>query len=84
MRSLWDLHPALPYRAVAPWPLIERNGQLDWIDSVDTVETWLERCVGPHWQQWTWTMWTLDNPYLCSVSFARESDSTLFLLRFSS
>ena len=82
MRALWDRHPELPYRAVAPWPLVEYHGQWDWIESVDCVETWLESHIGSHYSQWTWTMWTLDNPYLCSVSFAREPDSTLFLLRF--
>jgi len=83
MRALWDLHPELPYRAVAPWPKIESaSGQLDWVDSVNTVESWLEHHIGHHWQHWTWSMWTLDNPYLCSVSFARAPDSTLFLLRF--
>ena len=83
MRALWDTHPELPYRAVAPWPLIMRNGQPDWVDSVESVEIWLCEHVGSHWDRWTWTMWGLDNPYLCSVSFAREPDSTLFLLRFS-
>ena len=83
MRALWDLHPELPYRAVAPWPLVEVNGNLDWISSVDIVESWLITHVGHHWTHWTWTMWTLHQPNLCSVSFAREPDSTLFLLRFS-
>ena len=83
MRVLWDKYPDLPYRAVAPWPLIERNGCLDWVESVESVEIWLNEYVGSHYTRWTWTMWTLHNPYLCSVSFAREPDSTLFLLRFS-
>jgi hypothetical protein len=83
MQALWDRHPELPYRAVAPWPRIEYRGQWDWIESVGCVESWLEQYVGCHYSRWTWTMWTLDNPYLCSVSFAREPDSTLFLLRFS-
>lgn len=83
MQALWDRYPELPYRAVAPWPFIERNGQWDWIASVDTMELWLADHVGHHYSDWTWTMWTLDQPYLCSVNFAREQDSTLFLLRWS-
>jgi hypothetical protein len=83
MRALWDLHPALPYRATAPWPIIHRNGQPDWIDSVELVEVWLHEYIGSHYSRWTWTMWDLADPRLCSVSFAREPDSTLFLLRWS-
>ena len=83
MRALWDKHPELPYRAVAPWPLIETDGNLDWIAAVDTVESWLETTVGRHYIHWTWTMWTLDQPHLCGVSFARDTDSSLFLLRWS-
>jgi len=84
MLALWDRHPELPYRAVAPWPqIVTDTGQLDWIESVDQVETWLENFVGYHFVHWTWTMWTLDNPYLCSVSFRREPDSLLFLLRWN-
>lgn len=38
MQALWDQHPELPYRAVVPWPEIERNGNLDWIASVGTLQ----------------------------------------------
>jgi hypothetical protein len=82
MRALWDRYPELPYRAVVPWPVVELNGNLDWIASVDLVETWLEHRIGRHRVEWTWNMWTLHNYDLCSVAFAREADSTLFLLRW--
>jgi hypothetical protein len=74
----------LPYRAVTPWPLIDRDGSYDWIYAVSTVETWLDSYVGHHYRDWTWTQWTLHQPDLCSVSFRREQDSVLFLLRFGS
>lgn len=83
MQMLMD-RPELPYRAVAPWPRIEFNGQLDWVASVGTVEEWLERSVGPHWARWGWSMYTLHQTHLCGVSFAREPDSVLFLLRWGS
>lgn len=83
MKALCD-HPfTLPYSAAVPWPLVERNGQYDWVDSVYTVESWLEQYVGPHYQRWVWSMWTLHQVNMCAVSFARERDSTLFLLRWS-
>jgi len=83
MQALWDRHPELPYRAVVPWPEIERNGNLDWIASVVTIQDWLESTVGPHYSHWTWAMWTLHQPNLCGVSFARDTDSTLFLLKWN-
>jgi hypothetical protein len=79
MRALWDRYPELPYRAVAPWPLVERNGCYDWISAVDSVESWLDHYIGHHYQDWTWTMWTLHQPNLCSVSFKRESDQYFIL-----
>jgi hypothetical protein len=82
MRALWDRYPELPYRAVVPWPVVEINGNLDWIASVDLVESWLESRIGPHYVRWTWNMWTLHNYDLCGVAFARASDTTLFLLRW--
>jgi hypothetical protein len=84
MQALEDCLQELPYRGVVPWPLVERNGCYDWICSVSTVEDWLDQYVGGHYSDWTWTQWTLHQPNLCSVSFKREPDSVLFLLRFGS
>ena len=82
MRALNDFPLTLPYTAVVPWPVVERNGQLDWIDSVYSVESWLDQYIGPHYTQWVWSMWALHQSHLCSVSFARERDTSLFLLRW--
>ena len=80
MQALENCVRELPYRGVVPWPVVEYNGQSDWVSSVSTVEAWLDLHVG---RDWMWTQWTLHQPNLCSVSFAREQDSLLFLLRFS-
>ena len=82
MKALCDHPITLPYTAVVPWPLVERNGQPDWIDAIYTVEDWLDSRIGPHYSRWVWSMWTLHQSHLCSVSFARERDTTLFLLRW--
>ena len=76
---LFDSH--LPYRAHVPWPLVARDGSFDWVSSMDLVEDWLCTCVSPHGESWAWTM---DHMHWCSVCFAREADTTLFLLRFGS
>jgi hypothetical protein len=82
MKALWDRYPNLPYRAVVPWPVVETDGNLDWVASVEIIQDWLESCVGPHYARWCWSMWSLHQPNLCGVSFARDKDSTLFLLRW--
>ena len=82
MRMLYDRYPELPYRAAAPWPFVEYKGNVDWIASVDLVESWLERSVGHHWVHWTWSMYTLDQQDLCAVSFLHQRNCTLFLLKF--
>jgi len=81
MRALWDT-PVLPHRAVVPWPLVYPHSDLDWVASVDHIQSWLDTNVGPHWVDWTWSMWALHNPYHCGVSFRHPKHVSLFLLRF--
>ena len=77
VKALCDHPITLPYTAVVPWPLVDRNGQPDWIDAIYTVEDWLEHSIGPHYSRWVWSMWTLHQNHLCSVSFARAPDSKI-------
>ena len=86
---LWERFPILPYKAYAPWPRVlipnSITQQDDWIESVDIVECWLERSVGIHCVDWSWTMFTLhDNVHYrtCGVSFRYEPHVSMFLLRF--
>lgn len=83
MKALWD-YPELPYKAIVPWPRVENQstGSPDWVLSVDLLESWLETCIGPHWAEWTWSMWSLHNPYLCGVGFRLDRNRCLFLLKF--
>ncbi len=83
MIALCD-HPwELPYRAIVPWPKIEYHGQLDWVESVYLIENWLEKYVGPHYQRWVWSTWSLHQTDLCAVSFSRSQDNLLFVLRWA-
>ena len=82
MRMLDDRPIVLPYHAVAPWPVVIRSGSVDWVDSVYNMEDWLQTYIGPHYTAWAWSMWTLHQSDLCGVSFARERDTTLFLLKW--
>lgn len=86
MRTLWDLHPELPYHAWAPWPRVDSRGYQDWEGSICIVDQWLTQHVGNRWVDWTWGWGTFNMDYSyhrCCVNFRRESHTTLFLLRFS-
>jgi hypothetical protein len=70
------------YRAWAPWPVLS-DQQQDWIDAVDTVESWLETSVGPHYELWAWDRVDLAvQGHFLGVAFARDPHRTLFLLRW--
>jgi hypothetical protein len=76
-----DLH-AFEYVASAPWPGCEE--QIDWIDSIIILESWLEQYVGSHYSHWAYHNmgWGL-KPGYCSLAFKRAPDRTLFLLRWA-
>jgi hypothetical protein len=79
-----DSSTVFPYSATIPWPYrITDPSQLDWVDTVEQIEYWLDEHVGICWDTWCWGTWTLDNPSLCSINFSRNSDCVMFLLRWS-
>lgn len=78
------MYTTMPYHAHVAWPLeYDHHNQLDWVNSVLTVEQWLEHTIGPCRQRWQWQQWTLNQRHLCSVEFDSEPLVTMFLLRFS-
>lgn len=83
--SLLDRYPELPFSARVPWPCVyDVNGQMDWVNTVSMVETWLNQRIGAHYVRWSWCMWGIDSAQLCGVSFAQQPDRLLFLLQFGS
>ena len=85
MRCLIDHpHPYFPHVATAPWPKIIRptNYQIDWIDCVETLESWLEKSVGPHWESWAYATTQEQEYWQACIAFKRAPDCTLFLLRW--
>lgn len=73
---------SLPYPATIAWPRSETGGQWDWITDIESVEAWLEAHVGSHTDSWAWCVGAFDQRDYCCVSFARQQDSVMFLLRF--
>lgn len=79
MQALWDTIE-LPYTAVRPWPLVWQSGHINWVSTVEGVESWLELRVGNHYTHWVWNMRGLEDPFWCGVSFVQERYCSLFLL----
>lgn len=85
MRCLVD-HPRDPrfaYIAVAPWPLTVKDEYcIDWTETVDTIEQWLNQYVGSHWDQWIYSTAEYQTPWECCVAFRVEKYRSLFLLQW--
>jgi len=83
-----------PYTAHALWPGVEQQKldilhpipymgvQIDWVEAVETMETWLEQSVGVRYSSWVWAEYLAISSWHCGVAFHRARDRTLFLLRW--
>jgi hypothetical protein len=69
--------------ATAHWPIVLCDDQLDWVQSVDTMEAWLNRFVGHHYSYWAYHNGTSMDYWLACIAFKRARDKTLFLLTWS-
>ena len=76
---LVDRH-TFQYHAQIPWP-ITNSAQLDWIEGLLSIESWLRECVGPRYANWAYD----DCPtlYNIGVAFKWDQDRTLFVLAWS-
>jgi hypothetical protein len=82
VRYLPEYHNFI-YIATAPWPVDPRHYQQDWIEAVNDVEKWLEKCAGPHLVEWAFSTNQEHNYWEACVAFRRERNKTLFLLKWS-
>lgn len=69
------------YIARAPWP--NYDSQLDWVENVHTIESWLESYVGEHYKRWAWASEHDQKCYEACVAFKWDKHRTLFLLTWS-
>ena len=82
MRALDDSFLDFPYLARVPWPWIYYQGAVNWPETVELVQLWLDHRVGPRWVEWGWSWST--GPDVCTVKFLRSQGQLLFLLKFGS
>ena len=69
--------------ATAPGPHIHQNWQLDWVDSVEHLECWLNRYVGPHWANWAYAQQQNQEYWQACIAFKWAKHKTLFLLTWT-
>lgn len=69
------------YIARAPWP--KPQAQIDWIDQINLLETWLDSRVGPHYARWAWATEQDQQTWEACVAFKWAKHKTLFLLTWS-
>lgn len=72
------------FTAVVPWPWVPISNQADWIDSLFTLEEWLNTRVGPHWAEWAYSQQPGLEYWQACVAFRQERMKTLFLLTWAS
>ena len=76
---LVDWHK-FPYHATVPWP-IENSYQVDWVESLVTLEDWLKQCVGARYATWAYADCSI--LYNIGVAFKWDQDRTLFVMTWS-
>ena len=90
--ALFDCTPSqiprvypFPYIAWAPWPDCRATDEdtIDWVHSIDVMETWLDTTVGARLVNWCWTCMDTPQHAALAVAFKWDRDRSLFLLRWS-
>jgi hypothetical protein len=79
MQMLVDLH-YFTHCAAVPWPNLS-NSQVDWINGVRTIESWLNDNIGHRLLNWAWDD-SKNNCYI-GVAFKWDQDRLLFVLAWS-
>ena len=69
--------------ATVPWPIKSPIIQVDWVEAVETIESWLETYTGPHLVEWAFTTTQEQNYWEACIAFKRERNATLFLLTWA-
>ena len=71
-----------PHMATVPWPWTTIKQQ-DWVDSLFTLEDWLNLYVGRHLEEWAYAQQPcLEYTKVC-IAFKQSRYKTLFLLTWS-
>jgi hypothetical protein len=76
-------HHNFEHIARAPWPRVYQDYQTDWVMAIETLETWLNRYCGPHYQEWAFTTQQDHDFWQACVAFRQSRYKTLFLLTWS-
>ena len=69
--------------AVVPWPLSISDDQADWINSMWTLENWLNQYVGAHYAEWAYAQQKNLEYWQACIAFKQSRYKTLFLLTWA-
>jgi len=79
MKMLLDKHP-FQYCATVPWPVVNEP-QIDWVQGIQVVESWLNNHVGPRLKHWAWH--DSQQMYHVGVAFKWDQDRLLFVIAWT-
>jgi hypothetical protein len=83
MRMFLPEYHEFDHIALAPWPVSSSLIQIDWVDAIGTIESWLEQYTGPHLKEWAFSTCQEQNYWEACIAFRRERNKTLFLLTWT-
>jgi hypothetical protein len=69
--------------AIVPWPRNNLYLQQDWVEAIETLESWLEQYTGPHLVEWAFTTSQEQEYWEACIAFKRERNATLFRLTWT-
>lgn len=74
---------AFDYVAHVAWPNDSLVLQPDWVDSVNSLEAWLTKYVGPELTTWCYVHSEASSSTHAHIAFLRDQDRLLCLLRWA-
>ena len=75
-------HHDFAYIAQAPWPRHDEL-QLDWVDTMEELEVWLNQYVGAQGVEWAYSQQQDHDYWRSCIAFRQAKNKTLFLLQWS-
>jgi hypothetical protein len=81
MNNPYPEYHTFTHIACVPWPHWGK-GQMDWVEGITELESWLNMYTGPRWVEWCWAESSLQRYWEISVAFKQPKYKTLCLLRW--
>lgn len=70
------------HSAVSPWPTPPHH-QVDWVDTIATLESWLEQYIGKRYIDWAYSVKPGQKPWQVCIAFRLARSESLYLLQWA-